>query len=86
MQLTVQIPDELAARFTTGDDLSRLVLEALAVEEYRNGHLTRPEVRRLLGFENPRQLDDFLQAHNVHEDCTAEEIAREAEGMRRLGP
>ena len=36
MNVTVQIPDDLANRLTAaGDDLSRRALEALAAEEYK---------------------------------------------------
>src|ERR1700736_4223134 len=33
-----------------GGDLSRRALEALALDEYKLGHLTTAELRRLLGF------------------------------------
>jgi hypothetical protein len=33
-----------------GGDLSRRALEALALEEYRSGHLTEAELQKLLGF------------------------------------
>ena len=40
-------------------------LEELALEEFKLGHLTRPELRRLLGFGTRAKLDDFLTAHEV---------------------
>jgi len=49
--LTVQIPDDVATSMSaSGGDLSRRALEALALEEFKSGHITRPELRRLLGF------------------------------------
>ena len=50
MDLTIQIPDELARHFVEHGDLSRRVLEMLALEEFKTGHITKPELRRLLGF------------------------------------
>jgi hypothetical protein len=51
MDVTLHIPDKLAQRLTaTGGDLSRRVLEALALDEYKLGHLSTAELRRLLGF------------------------------------
>jgi len=86
MQFTVQIPDDLAQRLSAdGGDLSRRALEALALEEYKNGHLTKPELRRLLGFETRGVLDGFLKAHNVFEDYSLEDMEQEREGLRRLG-
>jgi hypothetical protein len=86
MELTVQIPDDLASRMSaSGGDLSRRALEALALEEFKGGHITKPELRRLLGFESRYQLDGFLKAHDVYEDYTLEDLERELEGLRRLG-
>ncbi|MGH9659684.1 MAG: UPF0175 family protein [Bryobacteraceae bacterium] len=85
MDVTVQIPDDLASRMGTGTDLSRRALEALAAEEYKRGRLTRPDLRRLLGFETGHQIDEFLKVHEVVEDYTLEDLEREREGLRRLG-
>ena len=48
----MRIPDELAERLGTGGDLSRRALEALALEEYRSGHLGKADLRRLLGVQH----------------------------------
>lgn len=83
--MTVQIPDDLAGRMGAADDLPRRALEALAAEEYKRGRLTKPDLRRLLGFETSHQIDEFLKAHEVFEDYTLEDLEREREGLRRLG-
>jgi len=86
MELAVQIPDDIAGRMSaSGDDLSRRALEALAIEEFRSGHITKPELRRLLGFESRYELDAFLKAHEVYEDYTLQDLENELEGLRRLG-
>ena len=85
MDVTVQIPGDLASRMGTDSDLSRRALEALAAEEYKRGHLSKPDLRRLLGFETAHQIDAFLKAHEVFEDYTLEDLEREREGLRRLG-
>ena len=86
MELAVQIPDDLASRMgSSGGDLSRRALEALALEEFRSGHITKPELRRLLGFETGYQLDGFLKAHAVYEDYTLQDLEKELEGLSRLG-
>src|SRR5438105_3987904 len=64
MEVTVQIPDDIATRLrAAGDDLPRRALEALVAEEYRQGHLNKPDLRRLLGFETSYEIDGFLKAH-----------------------
>jgi hypothetical protein len=86
MELTVQIPDELASRMSaSGADLSRRALEALALEEFKSGRITKPELRRLLGYGTRYQLDGFLKAHDVYEDYTLQDLEQELEGLRRLG-
>jgi hypothetical protein len=85
MDVTVQIPDDLAIRLSAGGDLPRRALEALAAEEYRRGRLTKPDLRRLLGFETGHQIDEFLKEHEVFEECTLEDLEREREGLERLG-
>ena len=86
MNLTVEIPDDVAQRLSaTGGDLSRRALEALVAEEYRQGHLTKPDLRRVLGFETSDQIDGFLKAHQVWIDYTLQDLERERAGLRRLG-
>ena len=50
MEITLHIPDELARLLGSTGEIERRALEALALEEYKLGHLTKPELRRLLGF------------------------------------
>lgn len=56
-----------------------------AAEEYRNGRLTKPELRALLGLATGDQIDTFLKAHEVYEEATLEDIENEIEGLKRLG-
>jgi len=68
MQVTVEIPDELAQRLMpNGQDPARTTLEAVAIEGYRSGALTAHQTRCLLGFETRYELDGFLKARNVWE-------------------
>jgi Uncharacterised protein family (UPF0175) len=86
MNLTVHIPDTLAERLiAAGADIERRVLEALALEEYRAGRLTRPELRRTLGFATRPELDGFLKEHGIEEGMTVAEFERERQDLDRLG-
>jgi hypothetical protein len=81
-----QIPADVAQRLhEAGGDLPRRALEALVAEEYRQGHLTKPDLRRVLGFETGDQIDGFLRAHEVWIDYALEDLERERAGLRRLG-
>jgi hypothetical protein len=86
MNVTVRIPDELAARLTVdGGDLGRRALEALVLEEFRAGRLSKAELRRALGFAVLNEVDGFLKAHGVFEEYSLEELDREVEAMKRQG-
>lgn len=86
MYFTVEIPDDLAGRIgAAASDLSRRALEALALEEYKSGHFTEDELRRLLGFGTHYQLDGFLKAHDVWVEYTVEDFRREVDSLKKLG-
>jgi len=86
MNLIVEIPDDVAQRLVAaGGDLSRRALEALALEEYKRGHLTKRELRRLLGFCARDALDGFLKAHGVFEPYSLDDLERERRDLKRLG-
>jgi Uncharacterised protein family (UPF0175) len=86
MNLTVQIPDDLARSLNAdGGDLSRRVVEALALEEYQSGRLTKLQLRQTLGFQTSYELDGFLKSHQVWIDYDEQDLARERAGLERLG-
>lgn len=85
MNLTVHIPDEIASSLDTGGDLSRRVLEAFAVDEYRSERISKAQLRRLLGFETGYELDDFLKAHRIGANVTIEDVRRDVQDLKSLG-
>jgi len=85
MEITLRIPDEFARLLGSTGEIERRALEALALEEYKLGHLTKPELRRLLGFGTRSKLDEFLKAHDVFEPYTLEDLERERRELERLG-
>jgi hypothetical protein len=61
MQVTLDIPDELAAPLTSpGQDPARAALEA-----YRQRRLSGYQLRKLLGLPSRWDLDGFLKEHRV---------------------
>ncbi len=66
---TLELCRMIASRVTEcGVDLSRRALEALTAEEYRQGHLHEPDLRRLFGFETSYEIDRFLKGPNVYDE------------------
>jgi hypothetical protein len=85
MDVTIHIPDDLATQLGTAGDLPRRALEALAVEEFRLGRLTQPELRRLLGLTTRQALDGFLKAREVYIPYSVDDLNRDRNDLRRLG-
>jgi len=80
MTITIEIPDEFAARIVPeGHEPSRQALEDMAVEAYRTHRLTAAQLRRLLGIPSRYHLDGFLKKRRVWLDYTLEEFRREGE-------
>ena len=86
MELTVLIPDDLVPRLNEGGaDLARRALESFAADEYRNGRIHKPDLRRLFGFETSYEIDGFLKAHGVYDEYTLEDFERERQALKQLG-
>lgn len=86
MEITLTIPDEVAAGIQNGSNLpiGRRLLEMVALEGYKSGLLTSPQVQVLLGLESRFELDGFLKAHGVLFEYSLEEIAEELETIKML--
>jgi predicted HTH domain antitoxin len=86
MQVTVEIPDDMAPRLAVpGQEPARTTLEAVAIEGYRSGALTASQTRRLLGFETRYELDGFLKSHNVWEHSySIEDLEQDRRTLQQL--
>lgn len=88
MTLTLEVPDDLAARLEASRrDLSKETLEALAVEANVRGDLSSEEVQRLLHFFCAQETDALLRWTDRTETSTEESAA--ATGVsrkRKLSP
>jgi Uncharacterised protein family (UPF0175) len=86
LEIIVRIPEDLARRLGTVSEIERRALEALALEEFKFGRLTKPELCRLLGFGTRMKLDEFLKAHDVYEPYTLDDFEREQEDPISIVP
>ena len=85
MEVTFQIPDDIASSVMNTGDLSRRALEAFALEELRAGRITKVDLRKMVGLERV-ELDGFLNSHGFpYDGYTLEEINQQVETLRRLG-
>jgi predicted HTH domain antitoxin len=85
MQVTVTIPDALAAQLAAaGKDPARAALEALAVEGYRTGRLSENEVRVMLGYETRMQVHALLKEHDVYLNYSMSDLEQDIRASDEL--
>lgn len=78
MEVTINLPEDVAQVFLkNGASIEREVLEATAIEGYREGKLSQAQVRLMLGFATDMQTDAFLKEHKVYLEYDLEDIKRE---------
>ena len=83
LNMTLNIPDALAAELQALD-LPRRLLEAFAVEGYRERTLSKKQVRLLLGHDSRFETEDFLAAHGVWPGLSADEVAEDGRRLHAL--
>ena len=84
MQITLEIPDDLAAPLAPpGQDPARAALEALGLEAYRQRRITGYQLRTLLGIPSRYQFDGFLKEHQV-EKYTYEDFEKDFATIREF--
>lgn len=88
MQLTLDIPDDLAAalRAAHGDDLARAVLERLAVDGYQAGRLSAYQVQQLLGFGGRFETQAWLGRMGATEHYTLDDLEEDRRTLARVVP
>ena len=85
MQVTIEIPEDLAIIFGAGPaDLSKTALEGLALEGLRSEKLSISQARRLLGIGSRYEMDGFLKAHDIFLPLTVDDVLRDAETARNF--
>ena len=80
MEITVQLPDDLAAHPNPG----REALEALVIEGYRAGTLSHYQASQMLGLDR-FEFDGFLKERQIYDHAyDVEDLERDRETLHRL--
>jgi predicted HTH domain antitoxin len=80
MQITVQLPDDLAEHPNPG----REALEALAIEGYRSGTLSQHQASQMLGM-GRFEFEGFLKERQIFDHAyDVEDLDRDIETTRQL--
>jgi len=85
MQVTVELPDEVARRIAEKQpDLTRAVLEAIAIEAVRDRVISTGKAAEMLGVSR-NTMDGILKRAQVYLDYSPEDLQRDRESHRQLG-
>jgi hypothetical protein len=80
MHVHLDVPDEVARQFETEPGgITRVAIEALALEGVRSGRLTVHQAREMLGIRSRYEMDGFLKVHGVTLPTTLEQIVADSE-------
>lgn len=76
MEITVSIPDNFVTLSEASEDVSRQMLEAYAIEGYRQLRLSLGQISELLGL-SIDETHGFLKLHNVPSNYGLDDLARD---------
>lgn len=86
MQVSVEIPEDIARSLTSGRVLpDRAALEGLAAEGYRSGVLSESQVRRLLNFTSRFEVHQWLQERQIPYQYTETDLAADLATFSDVG-
>jgi predicted HTH domain antitoxin len=84
MEVTINLPEDVANSFQlNSENLERKVLEATAIEGYREEKLSHSQVGRMLGL-NRFETDEFLKLHNVPLNYSIEDLEQDRRTLDKL--
>ena len=83
VNVAIEIPDDIG-RVLGGQagDVSRAVLEAVAVEAYRSGTITPAQVQQMLGLRSRWETESFLRRAEAYHDYTIDDLERDIAAIR----
>ena len=84
MQITIQLPDEVARLLGTSAELPRKFLEAYAAEAYRTEKISRHQVGRMLGLDR-WQTEEFLARHEAQRPYSLADWEVDRKSLEGLG-
>ena len=85
MQITLEIPDEIANSLGSQlDQVPRGWLELLAAESYRQGVLGAGQIRQMLGFRSRWETYDFLKREQAYMPYDMKDLEEDSETIAQF--
>ena len=83
MNVAIEIPDDIGRMLSAqSGDISRAVLEAVAIEAYRSGAITPAQVKQMLGLQSRWETESFLRRAEAYHDYTMDDLQHDIAAIR----
>ena len=83
MEVMVSIPDKFLGGALTGPEVSRAVIEAYAIESYRQEKMSLGQLAELLGL-SLGEADAFLKEHDVSLIYDRDDLAEDRRAIEKF--
>lgn len=85
MQITIEIPEEIGKQLQQNwQDLPQKILEALALEAYRNGIMASAQIQQLLKFSSWWETEQFLKQSQAYLDYTENDLEQDIQTLHQI--
>ncbi len=85
MQITIELPDDIANQLQLQPaNISRRILELIAADNYRQGHIGAAQVRRMLNFSSRWETYEFLKREKAYLPYTEDGQEQDAQAIRNV--
>ncbi|NEP13563.1 MAG: UPF0175 family protein [Symploca sp. SIO2C1] len=85
MQITIELPDSIANQLQLQPtNISRRILELIAADNYRQGHIGAAQVRRMLNFSSRWETYEFLKHEKAYLPYTENDLEQDTQTIRNV--
>lgn len=83
MNVAIEIPDDVARQLKArSGEVSKAVLEAVAVEAYRSGTITAAQVQQMLGLPSRWDVESLLRRAEAYHDYSMADLEHDIAVIR----
>ena len=83
MQIVIELPEKIANQLQLVN-ISRRILELIAADRYRQGHIGSAEVRQILNFSSRWETYEFLKREKAYLPYNEADLERDSQGICHL--
>jgi hypothetical protein len=83
MEVTIELPDDIARTLGSASEMPRKMLEAFVAEEYREQRLSRRQLSQVLGHDY-WQTEEFLTHHEARRPFTLADLQVDRNSLASL--